>query len=90
MNILERTEISLDSSCRVLYGLTNRLSFPEQLKDYLIDYKKLCGEYPTASAYALWYGSHLFKKMGNVEKIIIVSRHLRERISVIAIKNISS
>jgi len=90
MNILERTGISFDSSCRVLYGMTNRLFFPEQLKDYLIDYKKKCGEYPTASAYALWYGSHLFKQMRDVEKIIIVSRHLKERISVIVIKKISS
>jgi len=86
--IIERSDVELNGNFKILYGLENKFSFSDRIKGHIFNYKKLCGEYPTASAFALWYGCEIFKSSEHTDKIIIVTKHLRERLSVIELNKV--
>lgn len=87
--LLDRAGVKPEGGCRILYGMENPCSFPEDMSDKIIDYKKICGEYPTASAFGMWHACGILEENPQIGKVIIVTRHLRERISIIVVNNVS-
>lgn len=87
--LLDRAGVKLEGEYRILYGMENPCLFSDDMQDKIFDYKKICGEYPTASAFGLWHGCGILGENTHIGKIIIVTRHLRERISVIVVNNAS-
>jgi len=81
-----KEHIDLSGNVMLLCGAEDMLHYSENLSSKVVNYKENCGEYPTASAYALWYGCTLIFSKTDVDKIIIVTRHLKERMSIITIK----
>lgn len=85
--LLDKAGVKLEGNYRILYGMENPCAFSDEMRDKIIDYKQICGEYPTASAFGLWHGCRILEENPHTDKIIIVTRHLRERISVIVVNN---
>ncbi len=69
--------------------MENPCSFSDDKPEKIVDYKKICGEYPTASAFGTWHACGILEENPQIGKVIIVTRHLRERISVIVVNNVS-
>ncbi len=55
-------------------------------KNCIVNYKNLCGEYPTASAFALWLGANIVKT-GNIPGALEYSGLKKERIKKVLIYN---
>lgn len=49
----------------------------------VIKFKELCGEYPTSSAFALWFACNIFEKEVHINSILIINKHLRDQLSII-------
>ncbi|MCK9627309.1 MAG: beta-ketoacyl synthase chain length factor [Bacteroidales bacterium] len=88
-SLIDRIGVTLDEEYRILCGIGNPYSSTENMGKNIIDYKQICGEYPTASAFGLWHACGILEEEPHIGKIIIITRHLRERISVIVVNNIS-
>ncbi|MEA5005750.1 MAG: beta-ketoacyl synthase chain length factor [Rikenellaceae bacterium] len=87
--LLNKAGVKLDREYRILCGLVNPYSCPDIMRNNIIDYKQICGEYPTAAAFGLWYGCGILEENPHIDKIVIITRHLRERLSVIDVNNAS-
>lgn len=88
-DLLDKAGVKTEGEYRILCGMANPYLSPDAMRNNIVDYKQICGEYPTASAFGLWYACGMLEENPHIGKIIIITRHLRERISVIAINNIS-
>lgn len=75
--------LNYDNIDKVICGEGNMSSI---LKDYnvpVVNFKELCGEYPTASAFALWLACGIFDSDREVNRILIVNKHLMDQLSFI-------
>ncbi len=52
----------------------------------VVNFKELCGEYPTSTAFALWLACDVFNKDHDINKILIIDKHLRDQLSVVIVK----
>lgn len=75
---------------RILSGVDNIGELTGELtagaKVPVVNFKELCGEYPTSTAFALWLACDTFNKDHAVNKILIVNKHLRDKFSLILVK----
>jgi len=51
----------------------------------VVNFKELCGEYPTASAFALWFACDTFNSGKDINRILIINKHLMDQLSFIIV-----
>ncbi|MFA5850688.1 MAG: beta-ketoacyl synthase chain length factor [Bacteroidales bacterium] len=71
---------------RILSGVDNIGELTSDAKVPIVNFKELCGEYPTSTAFALWLACDTFSKDHDINKILIVNKHLRDQLSLIFVK----
>ncbi|MEO6220777.1 MAG: hypothetical protein ABIO81_10145 [Ginsengibacter sp.] len=95
LSFLSEHTISMDDIDLVITGKNGDFSFDEiynQLAPtvfkniYTIHFKHLCGEYPTASAFALWIAANILKE-GAIPKVLNNGVPLKKKINRVLIYN---
>lgn len=71
---------------KVLCGVNNINKLLADSEVPVINFKELCGEYPTASAFALWMACNTFRTEPDINRILIVNKHIRDQLSLILVK----
>ncbi len=72
-----------DSSSNELFEQLQQTIFS---KNHVVNYKHLCGEYPTSTAFALWVAANIIKK-GNVPAALGFNGSIEKKISRVLICN---
>jgi len=71
---------------RILSGVANLGELTTDAKPQVVNFKEFCGEYPTSTAFALWLACDTINKEHDINRILIVNKHLRDQLSLIIIK----
>ena len=71
---------------KVFSGVENNGGLMTDSKVPVVNFKELCGEYPTSTAFALWLACDTFNKDHAVNNILIVNKHLRDNLSLVLVK----
>jgi len=70
---------------RVLCGANYMNEILKDKNVTIVNFKELCGEYPTASAFALWLTCEILISEKGVNRILIINKHLMDQLSFIIV-----
>ncbi len=84
--ILQETGLNYDMIDKVLCGENNLYNLLSKRDVPIVKFKDYCGEYPTASAFGLWFACTLFDAEPDLKRIVIINKHLMDQFSIIIVR----
>lgn len=86
--LLFENNLNFNMIDKILCGESTLCKLLSQREEAVVCFKNYCGEYPTASAFALWHACTLFNSDTNINRIVIINRHLKDQFSLIVVRRV--